>query len=61
MSHVQIKNDYCKACGMRTRFERHAVPMGVGDLVMTLITVGIWPIARWLNNPYRCSTCGSRS
>ena len=53
----------CGQCGKATKHERNAMVMGCGDVVMVLLTLGLWlPLRLMLNamsNPWRCSECGA--
>ena len=55
-----------KACPDHGRIaaERNAVPLGCGDLILVLLTLGAWLPVRWvfgqLTNPWRCPQCGRR-
>ncbi len=61
MQREQIKRKFCKTCGKVTKFERHVTAMGCGDLVMVILTMGVWLILRhFLTPPYRCHECGSK-
>lgn len=54
----------CASCDKVTKFERNAMVMGCGDLVMTIVTLGAWLIIRYvmngMTNPWRCTTCGGK-
>jgi len=59
MQREQIKKAFCKTCGKESKFERHVTVMGAGDLVMVILTVGLWLILRHVMIPrYRCHECG---
>lgn len=61
MQRTQLITKHCRQCKARTKFERHVTAMGCGDLLMVLLTLGLWLPLRWLMTPgYRCTQCGSR-
>jgi hypothetical protein len=46
------------------KFEKNAMVWGGGDLVLVLLTWGVWAILKLefnlAANPWRCSSCGAR-
>jgi len=59
--HVQIANKSCTQCGQNVKAERNASQMGCGDLVMVLLTFGLWVVIRQLfKKPWLCTQCGSK-
>lgn len=59
MQRTQIKTAMCKTCGKNKKFERYVTAIGVGDLVMSIVTVGGWMVLRHLLKPkFRCTECG---
>jgi hypothetical protein len=60
---IQKTSRVCKEHG-RIAAERNSLPMGCGDLIMVLLTVGLWIPARLIlarvSNPWRCPQCGRR-
>ena len=50
----------CPNCKKQTKCERPDLSWGVGDLVMVLLTCGLWVIVRFLfRSGWKCSDCGS--
>lgn len=59
MQHTQITSRHCATCGRLTKFERHVTPLGGGDFILVLATLGLWLLLRALFKPaFRCSFCG---
>ena len=50
----------CRHCMTRVKLERPAMVWGCGDLVMVLLTCGLWALGKILMRPaWRCSVCGT--
>lgn len=61
MQRAQSISRHCESCRRRTRFERHVTAMGCGDLLLVVLSLGLWLPIRWLLKPgFRCVECGSR-
>ncbi len=61
MQREQIKHCKCSSCGINTKHVRHVTAMGCGDLLMTLMTFGLWVILRAILTPgFHCDKCGMR-
>lgn len=61
---IKVSRKQCKSCNKNTKFERNSLQWGMGDLIMVLITMGIYVPFRFIlhsvTNPWRCSECGHR-
>ncbi|CAA0121103.1 Uncharacterised protein [BD1-7 clade bacterium] len=61
---IKVTSKHCKKCNERTKFERNSLVWGAGDLIMVLLTAGLYLPFRFLihalTNPWRCTKCGSR-
>lgn len=61
---IKIASKDCKHCNKRTKFERNSLVWGMGDLIMVLLTAGLYLPFRYLihtfTNPWRCTQCGSK-
>ncbi len=61
---IKVSTKHCQQCNERTKFERNSLDWGGGDLIMVLLTVGMYLPFRYLihaiTNPWRCSKCESR-
>jgi hypothetical protein len=59
------KQALCQQCGARKRFEKNSMIWGCGDLIMIILTFGIWMVLRFagdfLLNPWRCKDCGGKT
>lgn len=61
MERTQLASRHCTHCGTIRKFERHVTAMGGGDLIMIILTLGVWLLLRRLwTPPFRCSVCGSK-
>ena len=61
MKREQIKRAHCSTCEKNTKFVRHVTAMGCGDLLMVLMTCGLWVIARTVFTPrFSCDNCGNK-
>lgn len=60
MQRHQLKKQYCQHCGEMTRHSRAVTAMGCGDLLMVIVTMGLWLPFRWLLliPRFRCDKCG---
>ena len=59
---LEISSGHCPHCNTRTKLERNSMVWGCGDLVLVLITCGLWALVRILMRPnWRCSVCGSKA
>lgn len=61
---IKITSKHCAQCNAQKKFERNSMEWGCGDLVMVLITLGLYLPFKFLihakKNPWRCTTCGSK-
>ena len=61
---LKVSRRRCGQCGTVTKCERTGMVWGCGDIIMVLLTMGLWCIVRiFINaaaNPWRCSECGKR-
>jgi hypothetical protein len=61
---VQVSRRPCPQCGREVKAERNSTVWGCGDLVLVLVTLGLWVPIRWAlgtgSNPWRCAECGTR-
>ncbi len=61
---IKIASRWCRACKRQIRAEANSTVWGCGDLLMVLITFGVWIPLRMvllaLSSPWRCSECGRR-
>lgn len=61
MQRHKITRKFCKSCDKETKFEKDITAMGCGDLVLVILTLGIWLIIRSILKPgYKCSECGGK-
>ena len=59
---MQITRAACPVCAKDTKMERPAQVWGMGDLIMVLMTVGLWAVVKVMSRPaWRCSECGSKA
>lgn len=51
-------------CRRTSKFEKNSMVWGCGDLILVVVTFGIWLILRFVfeqfANPWRCTNCGNR-
>ncbi len=61
---VVIQQRWCPGCKHAVAAQRNSGVWGCGDLILILLTVGLWlPIRMTLagmSSPWRCPQCGSR-
>ena len=56
---LEVDNRPCSSCGKATKSERETVNYGCGDLLMVVLTTGLWVLFRYAMRPgWKCSTCG---
>jgi predicted RNA-binding Zn-ribbon protein involved in translation (DUF1610 family) len=59
----RITSRKCPECG-RVAAERETRTLGCGDLLLVLVSFGLWVPLRWAIglavNPWRCPECGRR-
>lgn len=55
----------CAKCETVRKFEKNAMVWGCGDLLLVVVTFGVWAVIRFVAdlmvNPWRCSVCGTRA
>jgi ribosomal protein L37AE/L43A len=62
VGNLQITRARCPVCAKDTKMERPAQVWGMGDLIMVVMTLGLWIIAKRASRPaWRCSDCGSKA
>ena len=62
VGNLRVSSRMCATCGTVRKFEKNAMVWGCGDLLLVVVTFGIWVIIRYVAdymvNPWRCSVCG---
>ncbi len=57
----QISRRFCKQCAQHCLFERGSCRFGNGEFILSLATLGLYPLGKWLvqafANPWRCEHC----
>lgn len=65
IGNMQVAQKFCPTCNKIVKVERNSMTWGMGDLIMLVITVGVWIplkfIFHWATSPWRCSQCGTRA
>jgi hypothetical protein len=65
VGNLRVSSRMCATCGTVRKFEKNAMVWGCGDLLLVVVTFGIWIIIRYVAdlmvNPWRCSVCGTRA
>lgn len=57
---VEFASGQCAHCGERRKLERPSAVWGAGDLIMIVITIGVWAILKIAMRPaWRCTACGT--
>ena len=60
---MKISRGHCNGCGCMSQLERNGSVWGGGDLIMVLLSCGLWAGLKVLfnrvRNPWRCVTCGA--
>jgi predicted RNA-binding Zn-ribbon protein involved in translation (DUF1610 family) len=61
---VKLTSRWCKSCKKQVAAQADSAVWGCGDLIMVLLTFGLWAIFRLVMlaifSPYRCTNCGRR-
>ena len=65
VGNLRVSSRTCSTCQTTRKFEKNALVWGCGDLIMILVTFGVWLLLKFgfdlASNPWRCSVCGTRA